>query len=1063
MNETGKAVFLSCAAQDADVARRLAAALRAAGVEVWFDPEEPRGGDEWERKIKRQIRECALFVAIISAQTQARHEDYFRLEWHLAEQRSRLIAKGRPFIVPVCADGTTENEAFVPEAFLAVPWSRPVRPAQGPELASDGQLAPFVAHVQRLLAQPLPASRQSGSGAGNRRPFTPESPSIPDYELIRQIGRGSYGDVWLARGVTGIYRAVKLVWRERFADPAPFEREFKGLAEFAAISLGESIQLALLHVGRNDDLGFFYYVMELADDVERGRSIDPERYVPLTFTELHKRRGRIPVADCLGYAVELARVLAGLHARGLVHRDVKPSNVILVNGVPKLADIGLVAPAASARTFVGTEGFVPPEGPGSPAADVYALGKVLYELSTGLDRQEFPQLPSGLSQLGDHDALLDLNEVVLRACDPSPARRYHDGAALLADLETLRAGRPVVGVARWKIAAAAAAVVLLAGVAFFVSPKKTTGSALVAQALPAAETTHVPPVLAPARSQPPTLASRPTPAAPGPFQAPEVAAEKSLVVLPLKNLSLALNDRSFHEDLHEEIIGALARLPDTRVVARGSTLRRKNVSLPPARIAQDFGVAHFLRGTVLRQRDAVQLALELRRARDDAVVWTKRYDAELREFAALMTELAGDIAHALHARAPGPTLAAAHAGYFTRNPAALDLFFKARRAALNQSEVAKNEACILIAEEAMTLDPNFGAAAVLLAASHIAAFRNERDQPTKDRYVVGGKHWAETASRLVPDGGGDRELGYYHVMVEPDYPRSIAYAASAARAWPHDARHHDLLAVAFHRAGRHADAVAACDQAIALDPLDQGMRHLHFVYLYRLRRVDAWRRAVAGYRATLGLEPPAEAFAFERYALTGELPADHRAMSYTSRMDWLWRARKFDEFAALAEVELPKPKSGMVELFTLQVRWAEALQRAGRADEARPHADEALRLALDTATRPTIVPHLNDLRLGRIHALLGAAEPAIAAMHRAVAAIPANTKQVDHWDVQIKFAEVYATLGRAPECVALLAELLRVSSGLTVPILQIDPVWDPVRNDAGFQALLADPKNSAPL
>eukprot|EP01035_Chromulina_nebulosa_P065756 gene65756-89977_t len=128
-------------------------------------------------------------------------------------------------------------------------------------------------------------------------PPLPEAPSIPDFELLRQIGRGSYGDVWLARGVTGIYRAIKIVWRARFADAEPFEREFRGLKEFAAISLGETSQLALLHVGRNDAAGFFYYVMELADDAERGRDIEAVDYVALTLGELRRRRGHLPVVD----------------------------------------------------------------------------------------------------------------------------------------------------------------------------------------------------------------------------------------------------------------------------------------------------------------------------------------------------------------------------------------------------------------------------------------------------------------------------------------------------------------------------------------------------------------------------------------------------------------------------------------------------------------------------------------------------------------------------------------------------------------------------------------------
>jgi serine/threonine protein kinase len=256
------------------------------------------------------------------------------------------------------------------------------------------------------------------------------------------VGRGSYGDVWLARGATGLWRAIKLVWRARFAEAEPFEREWRGLSEFAAISLGESAQMALLHVGRNDAAGYFYYVMELADDAVRGREIEPTAYVPLTLTELRRNRGRLPAAECLRHGVELARALARLHALRLVHRDIKPSNVILVNGGPKLADIGLVAPTANARTFVGTEGFVPPEGPGAPGADVYALGKVLYELSTGLDRQEFPQLPRELHRLPDHEALLALNAVILRACEVRLEKRYRDGAALLADLTDLQAGRP---------------------------------------------------------------------------------------------------------------------------------------------------------------------------------------------------------------------------------------------------------------------------------------------------------------------------------------------------------------------------------------------------------------------------------------------------------------------------------------------------------------------------------------------------------------------------------------------------------------------------------------------
>src|SRR3954466_1052237 len=120
MSDPGKAVFLSYAREDADAARRIADALRGFGVEVWFDQAELRGGDAWDAKIKQQIRECRLFLAIVSARTQERAEGYFRREWKLAVERTNDLAAGVAFIVPVVIDETAESEAAVPEEFMRV-------------------------------------------------------------------------------------------------------------------------------------------------------------------------------------------------------------------------------------------------------------------------------------------------------------------------------------------------------------------------------------------------------------------------------------------------------------------------------------------------------------------------------------------------------------------------------------------------------------------------------------------------------------------------------------------------------------------------------------------------------------------------------------------------------------------------------------------------------------------------------------------------------------------------------------------------------------------------------
>ena len=141
------AVFLSYASQDAAVATRICEALRAGGVEVWFDQDALVGGDAWDQKIRGQIAACALFMPVVSANTQAREEGYFRLEWKLAEDRSHLMAKGKAFIVPVTVDAMNERGALVPDAFRAVQWTK---------LPGGETPAAFVSRVQKLLS-PLSA------------------------------------------------------------------------------------------------------------------------------------------------------------------------------------------------------------------------------------------------------------------------------------------------------------------------------------------------------------------------------------------------------------------------------------------------------------------------------------------------------------------------------------------------------------------------------------------------------------------------------------------------------------------------------------------------------------------------------------------------------------------------------------------------------------------------------------------------------------------------------------------------------------------------------------------
>lgn len=264
------------------------------------------------------------------------------------------------------------------------------------------------------------------------------TPHIPDHTLLRTVGRGSYGEVWLAQNVLGAFRAVKVIYRDTFPEERPFEREFEGIQRFEPISRTHPGLVSVLHVGRNQVEGYFYYVMELADDTVSGPDIRPADYVAKSLRTVLKTRGRLPLDECVQIGVSLSSALEHMHRQGLIHRDVKPSNIIFINGAPKFADIGLVARIGEAATFVGTEGYIPPEGPGRASADLYSLGKVIYEMCMERSASEFPELPSDLLKDGADPALLRLNEVILRACHINPERRFQSAEEMHDALLGLR-------------------------------------------------------------------------------------------------------------------------------------------------------------------------------------------------------------------------------------------------------------------------------------------------------------------------------------------------------------------------------------------------------------------------------------------------------------------------------------------------------------------------------------------------------------------------------------------------------------------------------------------------
>jgi TolB-like protein/Tfp pilus assembly protein PilF len=160
-------VFLSYASEDSQAARRMCAALQARGIEVWFDQSDLRGGDVWDQRIRRQIKDCALFVPLVSANTLRRTEGYFRLEWRLADQRTHLMARNKVFIVPVAIDAMSDARGDVPESFTAVHWMR---------VLHDEARAAFVEHVWHLLSSDEHGAWTAAPAVGSSAALLAQSP-----------------------------------------------------------------------------------------------------------------------------------------------------------------------------------------------------------------------------------------------------------------------------------------------------------------------------------------------------------------------------------------------------------------------------------------------------------------------------------------------------------------------------------------------------------------------------------------------------------------------------------------------------------------------------------------------------------------------------------------------------------------------------------------------------------------------------------------------------------------------------------------------------------------------
>jgi TolB-like protein len=307
MSDATKAVFLSYAREDTDAAKRIADALRAFGVEVWFDQSELRGGDQWDQKIRNQIKTCALFVPLVSAQTEERTEGYFRREWKLAVDRTHDMAGNRSFIVPVVVDETKEATANVPEEFMRYQWTRLTQGVPSPE---------FVAQVKRLLDAPTRPT--AGARPAPVHSSTPAAPAAPRSSGI-PVGLAAVVGVALLGGIA--FLALRPATKESLASTSPKSvAETKAAAPSPAASSPapagvaapiDSKSIAVLpFVNMSGDKDSEYFSDGLTEEILNALARNPALRVAAR-TSSFAFKGKATAMDEIGRALHAASVIEG--------------------------------------------------------------------------------------------------------------------------------------------------------------------------------------------------------------------------------------------------------------------------------------------------------------------------------------------------------------------------------------------------------------------------------------------------------------------------------------------------------------------------------------------------------------------------------------------------------------------------------------------------------------------------------------------------------------------------------------------------------------------------------
>ena len=555
--------------------------------------------------------------------------------------------------------------------------------------------------------------------------------------------------------------------------------------------------------------------------------------------------------------------------------------------------------------------------------------------------------------------------------------------------------------------------------------------------------------------------------------------EKSIAVLPFDNLSEEKANAYFADGTQNEILTKLAGIGDLKVISRTSTAKYKSKPEDLKTVGRELGVATVLEGSVQKTGDRVRINVQLLDARSDTHLWAKSYDRNFNDIFAVESDVAQEIAEALRAKL-SPSQSNALAAAPTRDAEAYDLFLKGEYQE-RQAESTENGELFDRAEifyrQAIARDPSFALAYARLAYSRLNRhwFINRLNSAQLEEV----KSDIERALAIAPElPEAHLALGVFHYWGHREYDSALKALDRSIELQPSNSDSRTYRGAIYRRRGEWRRSLAEYERALELNPRDpSSFTELGNAYM-QLRR---WSEAERALTRALALDPHNVNAAF------------HLSVTYMNGTGDIRRARQAQE--AVAE----KPKGQIsqygvvisqmigedIYLNVLERRFGDALKAwdvlptnsaeerlnklkarigvqvlAGQNAAAKSEAEQVLALLEDQLANRVPGDRTSLTESAWVYVCLGRNDDALRIAREATEALPIEKDALFGANFLAGLAQIQAHTGRTEEAVKILRQLLTIPAGeyISLARLKIDPVWDPIRNDPGFQKLLSEPE-----